>query len=85
MIGGFRSEALTASDNLGLSRYLSFSALDNRHLPDIRVILQKCQFESAGHISHLLGRINISAIYRIHLEDSDFDYFVFFAMLHLNL
>ena len=28
----------------------------------------------AGHISHSLGRINILAIYRIHLEDSDFDY-----------
>ena len=32
------------SDYLSLSRYLGFSVLDNRHLSDIWVICQKCQF-----------------------------------------
>ena len=39
-----KPEAPPYSDYLSLSRYLSFSVLHNRHLSDILVIFQKCQF-----------------------------------------
>ena len=41
----YRPGARIDSDNLSLFRYLSFSVLHNRHLSDIWVICQKCQFE----------------------------------------
>ena len=44
------AEASADSDNLSLSRYLSFSVLDNRHLSDIWVICLKCHYDKVPKV-----------------------------------